>query len=64
MDYKSKYEELRNRIKRLNEIGLALSTEKNTNVLFEKILNESGFISNADGRTLYIVKDNKLYFEI
>ena len=64
MDYKSKYEELRNRISRLNEIGLALSTEKDTNVLFEKILEESASISNADGRTLYIVKDNNLHFEI
>ena len=25
---------------------------------------DTTYISNADGRTLYIVKDNKLYFEI
>lgn len=64
MDYKSKYEELRLRIRRLNEIGLALSTEKDSNVLFEKILEESTQLSKADGRTLYIVKDNKLHFAI
>ena len=56
---------LEERIRRLNEIGIALSTEKDTNKLFELILEEAKNITNADGRTLYMV-DNKgnLKFEI
>ena len=56
---------LEERITRLNEIGIALSTEKDTNKLFELILEEAKNITNADGRTLYMV-DNKgnLKFEI
>ena len=35
MDYKERSRFLEERIKRLNEIGIALSTESNTNKLFE-----------------------------
>ena len=56
---------LEERIKRLNEIGIALSTEKDTNKLFELILEEAKNITNADGRTLYMVDDKgNLKFEI
>ena len=56
---------LEERIKRLNKIGIALSTENNTNKLFEMILEEASHITKADGRTLYMKdKDGNLKFEI
>ncbi|HJM47283.1 MAG TPA: HD domain-containing phosphohydrolase [Candidatus Marinimicrobia bacterium] len=56
---------LEERITRLNEIGIALSTEKDTNKLFELILEEAKNITNADGRTLYMVDEKgNLKFEI
>ena len=65
MNFEEKCKFLEERIRRLNEIGIALSTEKDTNKLFELILEEAKNITNADGRTLYMV-DNKgnLKFEI
>jgi len=63
IEEKSKF--LEERIRRLNEIGMALSTEKDTNKLFELILEEAKNITNADGRTLYMVDDKgNLKFEI
>ncbi|MCH7554561.1 MAG: PAS-domain containing protein [Proteobacteria bacterium] len=38
----------------LNEIGVALSAEKNVNRLLEMILHEAKKISNADGGTVYL----------
>ena len=65
MDYKERCNFLEERIKRLNEIGIALSTESNTNKLFEMILEEARHITHADGRTLYMKDaDGNLKFEI
>ena len=65
MDYKERSLFLEERIKRLNEIGIALSTESNTNKLFEMILEEARNITRADGRTLYMKDaDGNLKFEI
>jgi HD-GYP domain-containing protein (c-di-GMP phosphodiesterase class II) len=65
MNIKEKCIFLEERITRLNEIGIALSTEKDTNKLFELILEEAKNITNADGRTLYMVDDKgNLKFEI
>jgi HD-GYP domain-containing protein (c-di-GMP phosphodiesterase class II) len=50
--------------KRLIKIGVALSAEKDINRLMEHILLEAKDMSNADGGTLYILKDNVLEFEI
>jgi len=51
--------------KRLIDIGIALSAEKDTNKLMETILLEAKDIGNADGGTLYIrTKENTLEFEI
>ncbi|MDA9671765.1 HD domain-containing protein [bacterium] len=56
---------LEDRLHRLSEIGMALSTEKNTDRLFEMILEEAKNISRADGRTLYSMNDKgDLNFEI
>ena len=54
-----------NKLKKLIDIGIALSREKNIDILLEKILNESRVISNSDGGTVYLVTDdNKLNFKI
>lgn len=52
------------RLERLNEIGVALSSEQNISALMEKILSSAREITNADGGTLYTIKDNKLEFTI
>ncbi len=50
---------------RLIDIGIALSAEKDTNSLMEKILLEAKDMGNADGGTLYIrTQDDELKFEI
>ena len=65
MNFEEKCNFLEERIRRLNEIGIALSTESDTNKLFELILEEAKNITNADGRTLYMIdKEGKLKFEI
>ena len=65
MSDKQKIKSLENRIHRLNEIGMALSTESDTDKLFEMILEEAKNITNADGRTLYSKnEDGNLKFEI
>jgi len=51
--------------KRLIDLGIALSAERNHNRLMERILLEAKAIYNADGGTLYLrTDDNKLSFEI
>ena len=42
-------------IRRLTQIGMALSAEKDINRLMEKILNEARVLTNADGGTLYLL---------
>ena len=49
---------------RLIEIGIALSAEKDTTVLMEKILLEAMDISKADGGTLYLRDEDFLKFDI
>ncbi|MBD2187440.1 HD domain-containing protein [Pseudanabaena sp. FACHB-723] len=53
-------------IEKLNEIGIALSAEKNTPKLLEMILRGAKTILNADGGTLYLASEDKrhLQFEI
>ena len=55
-----------NNLKKLIDVGIALSKEKNINILLEKILNEARIISNSDGGTVYLVTEDgkKLNFEI
>ena len=66
MNYKDRCKYLEERIRQLNEIGIALSKEDDFNKLFEMIMEEARHITNADGRTLYMSsKDGKsLEFEI
>ncbi len=58
MTLKEKCAVLEDRVKRLQEIGLALSTEDDINVIFELIMGEAKNITNADGRTLYMISDD------
>jgi HD-GYP domain-containing protein (c-di-GMP phosphodiesterase class II) len=53
-------------IRRLNQIGSALSAEKNLNRLLEMIVDEARGFTNADGGTLYIMSDDEkeLHFAI
>ena len=66
MTLKEKCAALEDRVKRLQEIGLALSTEDDINVIFELIMAEAKNITNADGRTLYMISDDgkTMKFEI
>ena len=63
MDYKERCDFLEKRIKRLNAIGLALSTENDTNKIFEMILDEARHITNADGRTLYMKSEDGKFMD-
>ena len=58
MDYKKRCEYLEQRIKHLNLIGIALSTQDDLDKLFEMIMDEAKHITNADGRTLYMKSDD------
>ena len=57
---------LQSEMDRLNEIGIALSSEKNLNKLLEMIVDETRGFTNCDSGTLYRVdeKKNTLKFEI
>jgi transcriptional regulator with GAF, ATPase, and Fis domain len=46
-------------IRRLNQIGTALSAEKNLDRLLEMIVDEAREFTNADGGTLYIMTDDE-----
>ena len=51
-------------LERLNEIGIALSAERDTRSLLQRILDEAQSIISADGATVYLKKDKTLIFEI
>src|SRR3954468_21289633 len=59
-------EDLFRRLEQLNEIGAALSLEKDLNRLLENILIAAKAITRADGGTLYSVQEQgtRLKFEI
>lgn len=48
----------------LNDIGIALSKEKNLDLLLEEILVAAKRLVNADGGTLYSVEQNQIRFQI
>lgn len=56
--------ELLDRIDRLNEIGIALSAESDTQKLLEIIMMGAKALTHADGGSLYFFKDGVLTFEI
>ena len=56
--------ELLQRIDRLNEIGIALSAEKDTPKLLELIMMGAKSLTHAEGGTLYSLRGETLNFEI
>ncbi len=55
---------LKTRLTDLNEIGISLSSEHDLSVLLNKILKEARKITNSEAGSLYIIKENKLSFEV
>ena len=53
---------LQSQIARLNQIGIALSSEHNLNKLLELIVTEARRFTVADGGSLYIKEGEKLNF--
>ncbi|MCR5055075.1 MAG: GAF domain-containing protein [Lachnospiraceae bacterium] len=49
-------------LERLIDIAIALSAEKDINVLLDRILKEAMDITSCDGGTVYILNDGKLHF--
>lgn len=60
------FDNLRNRLKELNAIGVALSQQRNITRLLETILDAAKGITHADAGTLYLMdaEQKVLYFEI
>lgn len=57
--------ELMRKLGKLMDIGLALSGERNLDILLDMIMQEARNFTHADGGTLYILsKDNKLHYKI
>ena len=56
--------DLLQQIDQLNEIGIALSAENNTQKLLEIIMMGAKQLTNADGGSLYFLKEGLLTFEI
>jgi len=57
-------EKLINRITKLNQIGISLSSQESTQELLKEILISAKLLTGADAGTLYLHKDDKLYFEV
>ncbi|MBE1299969.1 MAG: HD domain-containing protein [Alteromonadaceae bacterium] len=56
--------EVDNTLSELVQVGIELSTEKDTTLLLEKILNAAKRLSRADGGTIYgVTEDKKLKFD-
>ncbi len=51
-------------VRKLSEVGVALSAERDSTRLMELILRSAKELTNADGGTLYTRNDNELVFEI
>lgn len=51
-------------VRRLSEVGIALSAERDSARLMELILRSAKELTNADGGTLYTCNENELVFEI
>lgn len=58
------FEDLLARQETLNAIGTALSSERDIDALLERILEAARELVDADGGTLYLVKDDALAFQV
>ena len=63
-DVTSHAERLFEQIKKLSDIGIALSGVYDLNTLLEMIVDQARNFTNADAGTLYIVEENTLRFKI
>ena len=63
-DVKSYADRLHFQIQKLSDIGRALSSATDINVLLEMIVDQARSFANADAGTLYIMEGNKLRFRI
>jgi len=52
------------RVKKLTEIGTALSANENIDTLLEMIVTEAKNLTGADGGTLYLLENNELRFQV
>lgn len=52
------------KLRKILDIGIALSMEKNPEKLFCDILDSAMELSECDAGSLYILEDNKLYFKV
>jgi HD-GYP domain-containing protein (c-di-GMP phosphodiesterase class II)/phosphoribosyl 1,2-cyclic phosphodiesterase len=52
------------KLKSLNKIGMLLSSEHNISMLLESIIVQAISLTNCDGGTLYLMKDDKIHFYI
>ena len=55
---------LLDKLTKLTDISLALSAERNLDLLLEMIMDEARSFTHADGGTLYIIEKNQLHFKI
>lgn len=60
----SENRELEERIKRLNSIGIALSSQTDLRILLETIVKEARGFTNSDAGSLYRKEEDKLIFEV
>ncbi len=60
----SENKELEERIKRLNSIGIALSSQTDLRILLETIVKEARGFTNSDAGSLYRKEEDKLIFEV
>jgi len=61
---RSRSYDLKRQIRRLNEIGIALSSKQNLNDLLEDIVREARHFTQADGGSLYIKEGDRLNFTV
>lgn len=60
----TRYNTEKERVKKLNDIGIALSSASSLDELLRMIVNEAKTLTHADGGTLYIAKEGALHFKI
>ena len=60
----SRQQDLEERLRRLNEIGVALSGQDDLHTLLDRILFEARRFTGADAGTLYLAKGDHLTFEV
>src|SRR3990170_2648229 len=60
----SENRELEERRKRLNSIGIALSSQTDLRILLETIVKEARGFTNSDAGSLYRKEEDKLIFEV